>query len=48
MELDKLLEYKITHPGVTDWNPRDKEGALMRAITDLITTEEHNVKNIYD
>ncbi len=40
-ELDKLLEYKITHPGVTSWNPNNKEGALMNAILDLITTEDH-------
>ncbi|CAH1775187.1 unnamed protein product [Owenia fusiformis] len=38
-EFDALLEYKITHPCVTDWNPRSKEGALMRAIISLITTE---------
>ena len=40
MELDRLLEHKIRHPGITDWNCRDKEGALMHAILDLITTEE--------
>ena len=38
-ELDKLLSYKITHPGVTNWNQKDKEGALLHAITDLIITE---------
>jgi hypothetical protein len=41
VELDKLLEYKITHPGVTQWNDRDKEGALLQAILDLIITEEN-------
>ncbi|XP_067658933.1 ATP-dependent DNA/RNA helicase DHX36-like [Haliotis asinina] len=39
-ELDKLLEHKITHPGPTSWNEAEKEGALMRAISDLITTDE--------
>ena len=39
--MDKLLEYKITHPGVTNWNPREKEGALMTAMLELLTTEDH-------
>ena len=39
-ELDKLLEYKITHPGPTNWSESSKEGALMRAIIDLISREE--------
>ncbi|CAG0879878.1 unnamed protein product [Darwinula stevensoni] len=37
-ELDKLLEYKISHPGVTQWDPETKEGAILRAIVELITT----------
>ena len=40
MELDNLLERRILHPGVTSWDPKTKDGALMRAISDLITTEE--------
>ena len=40
-ELDKLLEYKITHPGPTNWNPKEKEGALMTALLELLTTEDH-------
>ena len=35
-----MLEYKISHPGITSWNKNEKEGALMHAIRDLITTEE--------
>ena len=27
-------------PGVTSWNESEKEGALMRAIAELISTEE--------
>ena len=41
MELDKLLAYKITHPSATNWNPKDKEGALMNAILDLFRSEYH-------
>ena len=39
-ELDKLLEYKIMHPGPTNWDESSKEGALMRAITSLMSREE--------
>lgn len=39
-QLDKLLEEKIVRPGVTNWNESEKEGALMRAIAELISTEE--------
>ena len=39
-ELDKLLEEKITNPGVTNWNANSKEGALLTAIINLVTTEE--------
>ena len=40
IELDKLLEYKITHPGPTVSDPKTKEGALLRAIIDLLETEK--------
>ncbi|XP_076451266.1 ATP-dependent DNA/RNA helicase DHX36-like [Babylonia areolata] len=39
-QLDRLLEEKIVRPGVTNWNESEKEGALMRAIAELISTEE--------
>ena len=39
-QLDRLLEEKIVRPGVTSWNESEKEGALMRAIAELISTEE--------
>ncbi|KAK7094211.1 hypothetical protein V1264_007863 [Littorina saxatilis] len=39
-QLDRLLEEKIVRPGVTNWNETEKEGALMRAIAELISTEE--------
>lgn len=41
-KLDNLLEEKITKTGVTNWDKTTKEGALMHAITDLITMEEEN------
>ncbi|ODM89700.1 ATP-dependent RNA helicase DHX36 [Orchesella cincta] len=37
--LDKLLEEKIVNPGPTCWNELSKEGALMRAIIEVITAE---------
>ncbi|PVD36953.1 hypothetical protein C0Q70_03946 [Pomacea canaliculata] len=39
-QLDRLLEDKIIHPGVTTWSRTEKEGALMHAILELISTEE--------
>ncbi|KAL3861035.1 hypothetical protein ACJMK2_007126, partial [Sinanodonta woodiana] len=38
--LDKLLEDKISKPGITNWDPKSKEGALLRAIHHLVTTED--------
>ncbi|XP_036369202.1 ATP-dependent DNA/RNA helicase DHX36 isoform X3 [Octopus sinensis] len=35
-ELDQLLEEKISTPGPTDWGVSKKEGALMKAIIDLV------------
>ena len=42
-ELNKLLEHKITHPGITSWDKKGKEGALMHAIVDLLMGEEEEV-----
>ena len=39
-ELDRLLEEKITNPGVTNWSGNSKEGALLTAIIHLVTTDE--------
>lgn len=39
-ELDKLLEYKITHPGPTVWSRDEKEGALLISMVDLLASEE--------
>ncbi|KAK3104587.1 hypothetical protein FSP39_005663 [Pinctada imbricata] len=39
-QLDRLLEDKITRPGVTNWDPKSKEGAVLKAIIDVITQED--------
>ncbi|XP_022089180.1 ATP-dependent RNA helicase DHX36-like isoform X2 [Acanthaster planci] len=39
-ELDKLLQQKISQPGMTCWRQDTKEGRIMQAIIDLITTQE--------
>ncbi|XP_022089221.1 ATP-dependent RNA helicase DHX36-like [Acanthaster planci] len=39
-ELDKLLQQKISQPGMTCWRQDTKEGRIMMAIIDLITTQE--------
>ena len=41
--LDELLEYKISHPGIIDWNS-GREGALMRAIVELLSSEVKGVE----
>jgi len=38
--LDQLLEYKISHPGSLNWNCYSTEGAVLRAIIELITSED--------
>ncbi|XP_067002715.2 ATP-dependent DNA/RNA helicase DHX36 isoform X2 [Anabrus simplex] len=38
--LDNLLEYKISHPGVTDWRNDSEEGTILKAIIELITQED--------
>lgn len=38
-ELDHLLEYKISHPGITRWDRNSKEGMLLNTIVDLISSE---------
>ncbi|KAK4309183.1 hypothetical protein Pmani_019168 [Petrolisthes manimaculis] len=48
-ELDHLLEYKISHPGMTRWDKSSKEGALLHTIVDLISSEKHvNQDSCYD
>ena len=43
--LDELMEYKISHPGVSDWSGRgSREGALLRAIVELLTSEVKGVE----
>lgn len=44
-QLDEVLQSKITNPSPTNWFSNSKEGAVMRAIIELITAEE--VKNKY-
>ncbi|KAK7086920.1 ATP-dependent RNA helicase dhx29 [Halocaridina rubra] len=39
-ELDGLLEYKISHPGISRWDKTSKEGALLHMIVDLISSEK--------
>jgi hypothetical protein len=36
-----VLSDKIKTPGSTNWSKTAKEGQVMRAILDLITTEDH-------
>ncbi|CAH0382485.1 unnamed protein product [Bemisia tabaci] len=43
LRLDMLLEYKSSHPGVTDWTQNSNEGAILRAITCLLTSEDQFV-----
>ncbi|XP_066989713.1 ATP-dependent DNA/RNA helicase DHX36-like isoform X1 [Macrobrachium rosenbergii] len=45
-ELDRLLEYKISHPGMTKWNRSSKEGALLHTIVDLISSEK--ITGVYE
>ncbi|XP_076061555.1 ATP-dependent RNA helicase Rhau [Oratosquilla oratoria] len=45
-ELDKLLEYKISHPGETRWDKNSKEGTLLHTIVDLITSEKMPTNNV--
>ncbi|KAG8233215.1 hypothetical protein J437_LFUL013269 [Ladona fulva] len=44
--LDDLLEDKIAHPGITDWSSNSEEGKLLRAIVELITSEDEKVKPV--
>ncbi|MCL4126913.1 UNVERIFIED_CONTAM: hypothetical protein GTU68_057752, partial [Idotea baltica] len=37
-ELDELLEYKISHPGTTDWS-ESKEGKLLSLIVQILSKE---------
>ncbi|XP_076330694.1 ATP-dependent DNA/RNA helicase DHX36-like [Tachypleus tridentatus] len=39
-ELDKLLQHKANYPGVACWDPSTTEGALLKAIVELITSED--------
>lgn len=47
-ELDQLLEYKISHPGITQWNKSTKEGALLNTIVDLISSENTSAQDSSD
>ncbi|KAG7169810.1 ATP-dependent DNA/RNA helicase DHX36-like 1 [Homarus americanus] len=47
-ELDRLLEYKISHPGMTQWGRSNKEGALLQTIVDLITSEKKTSQDYQD
>ncbi|CAL4148794.1 unnamed protein product, partial [Meganyctiphanes norvegica] len=47
-ELDKLLEYKISHSGMTQWDKGSKEGALLHTIVDLISSETVSNEAKYD
>lgn len=42
-ELDNLLEYKISHPSVTQWDTNTNEGKLLQAIVDLLTNEKMTI-----
>ncbi|KAK9505930.1 hypothetical protein O3M35_009886 [Rhynocoris fuscipes] len=45
--LDWLLEYKVSHPGVTNWNSTSDEYLILSAIIELISTE-HKMYYSYD
>ena len=47
-ELNVLLANKINNPGVTEWNPDRKEGAILNAIVKLITSEVDGVEFEFD
>ena len=42
--LDELLEYKISNPGVTNWNDSKREGAILKTIINLLSTEPEGSK----
>uniref|UniRef100_A0A1B6MDH7 Uncharacterized protein n=1 Tax=Graphocephala atropunctata TaxID=36148 RepID=A0A1B6MDH7_9HEMI len=44
--LDQLLEYKVAHPGVTDWDSSSDEGKLLRAIAELISHEDEKLSMV--
>ncbi|XP_014241790.1 ATP-dependent RNA helicase DHX36-like [Cimex lectularius] len=46
--LDWLLEYKLSHPGVTNWSTSNDEHYILSAITELITTEHEMYVNYDD
>ena len=37
--LDELLAYKVSNPGITDWDERKREGAVLRTIIDLLSLQ---------
>ena len=37
--MESLLEYKIIHPGITNWQADSTEDKIMMAIVDLFTME---------
>lgn len=39
-ELDYVLDSRITNSKDSNWDPKSKEGAILRAIIDLVTTED--------
>lgn len=39
-ELDALLQYKISHPGATEWSSNSSEGKLLGTIVDLLSSEK--------
>ena len=44
--LDELLEFKVSNPGVTDWDTSKREGAILDAITNLLSC--HSVGSSVD
>ncbi|KAG0721051.1 ATP-dependent RNA helicase DHX36 [Chionoecetes opilio] len=46
-ELDQLLEFKISHPGITRWDRNSKEGILLHTIVDLISSERGTSQDSY-
>jgi ATP-dependent RNA helicase DHX36 len=45
LHLDNLIEGKINYPGVSNWDPKNKEGTVLMAIVKLLSLEVLGVDN---
>ncbi|XP_047107788.1 ATP-dependent DNA/RNA helicase DHX36-like isoform X1 [Schistocerca piceifrons] len=44
--LDQLLAHKVSHPGPIDWSPRSDEAPLLRAIMDVLSYEDIELRTV--